>query len=186
MVHDSANQGGLQRPSQAEKRDFDELYILHSEDIAKSLERFRLCEADVLDCLHETFLNWRRSATRVHVDDPKKFLLVIARNLALNLIRVRRRRGDVCIDSVPPSVDPNGSPVSQLEQKEKIKKVQDALEQLPEQLRQVIELDDSHTDEEIAEMLGISVDAVKHRLRRARAVLGRMLADLDGRKDAAV
>jgi RNA polymerase sigma-70 factor (ECF subfamily) len=81
---------------------------------------------------------------------------------------------------------PGGTPHEQIERAEAIRRVQEAVQELPQDHKQVILLRDfeglSYAD--IAEVLEISRAAVKSRIHRARADLAERLADLQDGNDA--
>lgn len=140
------------------------------------LEVFRLClnmvgnRADAADVSQEVFFTAWRAVGRFHGDSSfKTWLYRIATNHSLKFLRRRA----VPRDAVEDQASPWGRPEGELEAAETMKAVSRAVASLtPEQrapllLREVEGLNYS----EIAQVLGLSVSAVKSRINRARVEL---------------
>ena len=116
-------------------------------------------------------------AGRVHSDDPAGLLWTMARNLCLD--DVRRVRRHLPLDELPEASHPS-TVIPEPTRLEELLRL--ALARLSEPQRQVLLL---HTQagyrfEEIAEMLGEAVGAIKTRAWRARANLRLIISDLLG------
>jgi RNA polymerase sigma-70 factor (ECF subfamily) len=113
----------------------------------------------------ETFVRVWTAASPVRVATAKAYLLAIARNLAVDELRRRRRHGDL-----PESLEDPRDLARQTEIRQTLDKTAEALQQMPEGDRAVLLMRIMHEMfyEEIAEALGISLVAVKTRIFRAR------------------
>lgn len=122
-------------------------------------------------------------AGRVLSDDPAGLLWTMARNLCLD--DVRRDRRHLPLEDLPESSHP-ATVIPEPTRLEELLRL--ALPRLTEPHRQVLLL---HTQsgyrfEEIAEMLGEPVGAIKTRAWRARANLRRIISDLVGGEDEGI
>ena len=135
------------------------------------------------DLVQETCLRALRAMERLRPDsNVKSWLFTILRNIWLNQLRQRKNVPDVVdLDSdehgadraVDSSKDPYAAYVSDLEREQ----VQDAIEQLPLEFREIILLREYEelSYEEIAAMLQCPVGTVMSRLARARSKLRDLL-----------
>lgn len=118
----------------------------------------------------------------------------IAANAAYQKLRGRRGRDDVSWESLLPVFDGDGHLVEPVRdwsqsvgdpavQAEARRRLREAIESLPSDYRTAFVLHDMEglPNPEIAEMLGISLPAVKSRVHRSRLFLRQSLADYFGR-----
>jgi RNA polymerase sigma-70 factor (ECF subfamily) len=129
------------------------------------------------------FQLWKTAARYQASARFSTFLFTIARNLCLNEIRRRGRHPAESLDE--PHPDDEGHPYRQisspdevsadvqLQRDELVAKVDEALSQLPEKQRTALLLcrDTDLSYDEIAEILGTSVQATKSLIHRAREIL---------------
>lgn len=116
--------------------------------------------------------------------DVQRWLFVVTRNAALNIMRTRaRHRLHTLQDAPEPATDARGD---DLQASERSRRIEAALQELPEQQRTAIVLAKYHayTCERIAEVLSCSVSAVKMRICRGLRQLRTTLADLDETTEA--
>ena len=117
----------------------------------------------------DTFVRAWMASDRIRQPTVKSYLLTIARNAYVDLLRraMRHRQLD---ENMP---DTRISPQTQVEQSAEVRAVLAALQQLPEMDRTVLLMRalDGMPYEEIAETLGISVVAAKVKVHRARLKL---------------
>lgn len=125
-----------------------------------------------------------RSERTVEVHNPMGLMLTIARNLCIDAVRKTRRHSD--LDDLPEASHPVVS-LPELSHLEELVII--ALPHLPLAQREVLALNAyaGYRFDEIAEMLGEPVGAIRTRAWRARAHLGRIIAamielDDDNRK----
>jgi RNA polymerase sigma-70 factor (ECF subfamily) len=163
---------------------FAELFRRHYESIFRFAYRFCQNEEAAAEVTQETFL--RIYAARARYSPTSRFttyLRRVATNICLNELRSARRHPTVPFDvlqtddlrasrlaNVPA---PQPTPAEHLEQKELEQHVKRAIARLPEKQRIAVVLRryDELSYEEIASILGCSVEAVDGLLQRARQKL---------------
>ena len=132
---------------------------------------------DVTQELWERLIRIRRDGREYIPRSAMGLLLTMARNLCIDALRAKRLHAD--LDELPEASHPQASihEVSHLEEL-----VIKALPHLPEAQREVLVLHtySRYKFEEIADMLGEPVGAVRTRAWRARAHLGRIIAAMIG------
>ena len=141
------------------------------------------------DLAQDTFLRVYKSAARYR--PTAKFttwLYKIAANLCINALKKGKLRRALSLDS-PIGRDPDGSkiiekiaadeniPLTEAEKNEAQKLLTEAIDHLPEEQRTTIVMVEYHCMpyKEIADILGVSVSAIKMRVKRARENLREML-----------
>ncbi|MCB1363130.1 MAG: RNA polymerase sigma factor [Rhodobacteraceae bacterium] len=116
--------------------------------------------------------DWRPGAARVST-----WLYRVTLNLCLDRKR-RGRRGPVGLDCVPEPADPAPGPAEAMQEGARAKALQGALMQLPDRQRHAVVL--RHIEElsnpEIAEIMGVGVEAVESLTARGRRALAAALA----------
>ena len=168
----------MERVKNGDDGAFEELLTRHYQSVYRLAYRFLYDSPEAEDITQEVFLRVFRAAQTY---SPKaKFstwLYTITKNLCFNELRKKR---SVTIFSIEdemlpelPSVDE--SPVSKLEEAEVKKRVLDAVRELPANLRIAVLLLKYHdlSYEEVADILGCTVNAVKLRVHRAKKFLAR-------------
>ncbi len=145
---------------------------------------------DAREAVHEAFVAaYRARATFQGGARISTWLHRIAVNAALMKLRTRRRRPEDSIDDLLPTFQADGhhtekfaswdEPVDvTLSRRETAAFVREAIDRLPESYRVVLMLRDIDglSTEETARMMGITSNAVKIRLHRARMALRTLLA----------
>lgn len=130
------------------------------------------------DLTQDTMLRaWRKRAALRETDKAKVWLLRIANNLWTDQLRrdIRRPR---LLEQPPPSREPTVS--KKMIQQENVAQAMAVLDQLPDRQRQVMHLItiEQLSQQTTAEILGISVAAVKASLSMARKRMREQLRDL--------
>src|SRR5918993_1422341 len=147
-------------------------------------------EEDARDVVQDAFLNAFKSLDRFEGNAKlSTWLHRIAVNAALMKLRTRKRKPEQPIDALLPGFQEDGhfeerfqsweEPVDKaLERAENRELVRKQIDALPDSYRTVLVLRDIEglDTEETAKMLGLSVNATKIRLHRARQALRTMLA----------
>jgi RNA polymerase sigma-70 factor (ECF subfamily) len=148
-------------------------------DLLRFLVR-RVGPQDAPDLLQEAYLRVVRHAAREAVAEPQALLRAAAGNLASDHLRRRKteqkyRDFDSDTDGIPSSLTP---PDAQIEAKERLKLLLEAVQQLPPRCRQVFVMRrfGGLHQEEIARRLGISRNMVEKHMRLA---IERLRAALD-------
>lgn len=170
---------------------FDELEALRPaiRGLAAHLLRERIGHPDVDDCTSETFRRALEGRDRLHPGAPvRPWLLGIARHVALDLLRARRRSaqrdagdGDELASSptVERLADPGPLPDMRTEQRERAARIQAAMQQLPEQPREALLL--FHIEglgyREIAERMRVPIGTVGTWVTRGRQSLATALSE---------
>jgi RNA polymerase sigma-70 factor, ECF subfamily len=176
------------RVGQGDEGAFRELVEIHQYRVVGTVARMLGDESDAEDVAQQVFVRVWKSASRY--EPTAKFttwLFTIARNLVFNELRRKKRHVIVSLDApmepgeerVRDQPDTRTKwPDTALLDEEMMDAIQKAIEELPEQQRMAIVLrryEDSPY-EEIAEVLDITVPAVKSLLFRARTELREKLA----------
>jgi RNA polymerase sigma-70 factor (ECF subfamily) len=167
----------------------EEFIRRHGGRLLAVARRFLRSEHDCHDVVQEALLSaFQALDSFAGTSTLGTWLHRIVVNACLMRLRKEKRRGAVLIDDLLPRFDDAGrhalepacrseSPERRLDRNELRSKVRAAIDRLPEPhlsiliLRDIEELD----TEETAELLGISIDAVKTRLHRARQALKTLL-----------
>jgi RNA polymerase sigma-70 factor (ECF subfamily) len=123
---------------------------------------------------------WEHAASFEMRSKVKTWLLVIARNRAINSYRKKRLPVIHLSDVFHVSSDDTG-PMEAAEKSERKDAVREAIQKLPEAQREVLVLVFYHglTGPEVAEVLDISEGTVKSRLHRAKEMLRHVLSGQD-------
>lgn len=169
---------------------FEELVSRYEDKLYRLAMRFVRNETDAQEILQEAFLSaWKNLPSFEGRAQFGSWMYRVTVNAALMLIRSRNRHPEVDVDGIDPAalseaVDQAGQatgnggdwslrPDHQLQSEELRGHIQKAVDALPAGLRTVFLLRDVEelSTEETAEMLGLSVPAVKTRLHRARLAL---------------
>jgi len=169
---------------------FEELVTRYEDKLYRLAMRFVRNETDAQEILQDAFLSaWRNLPTFEGRAQFGSWMYRVTVNAALMLLRSRNRHPEVGVDEVEPSalnqaVAEGGQmmrssanwtqrPDDQLQSEELRRYIQLSVDALPDGLRTVFLLRDVEelSTEDTAEVLGLSVPAVKTRLHRARLAL---------------
>lgn len=159
---------------------FEKVIERHQALVAGTAARMLGSNSDVEDIAQQVFIRVWKSARR-YVPRAKftTWLLKITRNLVFNELRRARRRAQVPLQSdpgaeeIPLKDETNPAPDASLLEDELQRAIEEAIMQLPESQRMALVLRryDQLSYEQIAEVLDLSVPAVKSVLFRARTEL---------------
>ena len=160
---------------------FENLVERHQSLVTGTVARMLGSNSDVEDIAQQVFIRVWKSARR-YVPRAKftTWLLKITRNLVFNELRRSKRRGHVPLQSEPGGEDhpplkdeTNPAPDASLLESELQQTIEEAIMQLPESQRMALVLRryEQLSYEQIAEVLHLSVPAVKSVLFRARTEL---------------
>ena len=159
---------------------FEELIQRHQALVAGTVARMLSSNSDVEDIAQQVFIRVWKSARR-YVPRAKftTWLLKITRNLVFNELRRTKRHAHVPLQSEPGAEDPplkdetNLAPDASLLESELQRTIEEAILQLPETQRMALVLRryEQLSYEQIAEVLDLTVPAVKSVLFRARSEL---------------
>jgi RNA polymerase sigma-70 factor (ECF subfamily) len=159
---------------------FEDLIERHQALVAGTVARMLGSNSEVEDIAQQVFIRVWKSARR-YVPRAKftTWLLKISRNLVFNEMRRARRRAQVPLQSepgaeeIPLKDETNPAPDASLLEDELKRAIEEAILQLPESQRMALILRryEQLSYEQIAEVLDLSVPAVKSVLFRARTEL---------------
>lgn len=159
---------------------FEQLIEKHQALVAGTIGRMLGSNSDVEDIAQQVFIRVWKSAKR-YVPRAKftTWLLKITRNLVFNELRRTKRRAQIPLQSEPGTDDPplkdemNLAPDASLLEVELQRAIEQAILQLPETQRMAVVLRryEQLSYEQIADVLELSVPAVKSVLFRARTEL---------------
>ena len=167
---------------------FEELLGRYENKLYRLAMRFVRNENDAQEILQEAFLSaWRNLPGFEGRAQFGSWMYRVTVNAALMFLRARSRHPEVMLDDVEPAIlhkaaeqsvhgsseDWSQRPDEQLQSEELRRHIQDAADALPEGLRTVFLVRDVEgmSTEETAELLGLSLPAVKTRLHRARLAM---------------
>lgn len=180
----------VERARTKDEAAFEELVNRYEDKLYRLAMRFVRNETDAQEILQDAFLSaWRNLPTFEGRAQFGSWMYRVTVNAALMLLRSRNRHPEVGVDDVEPTalndaVAENGRmmrsnadwsqrPDDQLQSEQLRRHIQAAVDTLPEGLRTVFLLRDVEelSTEDTAELLALSVPAVKTRLHRARLAL---------------
>jgi RNA polymerase sigma-70 factor (ECF subfamily) len=187
---DSSDDSLVERARAKDEAAFEELVGRYEDKLYRLAMRFVRNETDAQEILQEAFLSaWRNLPSFEGRAQFGSWMYRVTVNAALMLLRSRSRHPEVTVDDVEPtalndavaesgqttrgSADWSRQADEQIQSKELRKHIQTSVDDLPEGLRTVFLLRDVEelSTEDTAEILGLSVPAVKTRLHRARLAL---------------
>jgi RNA polymerase sigma factor (sigma-70 family) len=139
--------------------------------------------AEAEDVAQETMLRLWRVAPEWRQGEAKvaTWAYRVATNLCTDRFRSRRRQSRVALDDAPDVADPAVSADTRLVEADRAAALQAALAQLPDRQRQAVVLRhiEGLSNTEIAEVMGLGVEAVESLTARGKRALAAVLA---GRK----
>lgn len=169
---------------------YERLVREHGPAMLAVARRYLRSEDDARDAVQEALLSAFRAIGSFDADAKlSTWLHRIVVNCALMRLRTRRRRPEESIDDLLPSFDEQGgfargvvewdAPATETiaERRQLRRIVRSCIDRLPDSYRALLILRDieERDTEESAEILGLTVSAVKSRLHRARQALREML-----------
>ena len=167
---------------EGDTRAFDELVVRYRDKVYRLSFKILRNEDDAAEALQDAFTSAFRGLKNFKAESTfSTWLYRVATNASL--MKYRKRRDDhISLEqSQSPQRDAEGlsipdwsqQPLEELLDTETREVMEEGLRRLPEELRTVFILrdEDGHSNAEVAEMLDLSVPAVKSRLHRARMAL---------------
>ncbi len=128
------------------------------------------------DAVHESFIRIIKNLHKINLDNcpqTRNFLVIICRNVAINIYNHNKKTENVDyeVENIPS--DDNFNPVDIVINNESLERLTFLIMELKPIYRDVFLLRYSHgfSREEIAEQLGITIEAVKKRITRAKKIL---------------
>lgn len=159
---------------------FESLYSQYQREVW-ALAYARWMDGDsALDVTQEVFLRlWKQLETGEPLENPRAWLLRVARNLAEDFAKSSFRRNGTQAPELFGSIASNGmQPAEKMEREETFARVRQLLDDLPTADREILTLRYAleYDTPTIADMLGLAVTAVHMRLSRARQRLADKLS----------
>ena len=171
---------------------FEQLVDRYEDKVYRLAFRFVRNETDAKEIVQDTFLSvWRKLDTFKGDAQFSSWVYRVAANTALMRLRAQRRHPEISTEELPVGyldnygqLPPPGEnwakrPDDELQSDELRRRIQAAVDDLPEIYRTVFLVRDVEglSTEETAEVLGISIPTVKTRLHRARIALRDAIGD---------
>ena len=172
--------GGMKpRLRNSRRADYEAIYDRHNREVW-ALAYARWLNADLAqDIMQETFLRlWRQIQDAANIENPRAWLLRVARNLAEDHAKSSfRRNGTQNPQTMSAVRGKDGQPLEGLEREETFQQIREELNLLTTADREILTLRYSldYDATEIADMLEINATAVHMRLSRARQRLAERL-----------
>ena len=167
----------LNRARSGEPSAITQLYERYGDTVYRIGYRLTGSTMDAEDVLQDVFLGLSRALqSYAGRGSLEGWIKRVAARTTLMKLRLRKRKGEVALEYLPPSpADGGGSGMSATDRME----LEEAVDALPGALRTVFVLRDveGYTHGEIGEMLGIGIGASRVRLHRARRILRKLLEE---------
>lgn len=162
---------------------FELLVARHQRAVYNLALRFLNDSDEAEDVAQDCFIRvYKAAATYTPEAKFTTWLYTVVRNLCFNVLRSRRQAVVVSLEdeALPELPAKNEDPVERITRQQVREKVMHAVSKLPENMRLVVILSKYHglSYEEIAGIMGCSVNAIKLRVHRAKALLAEELSDL--------
>jgi len=160
---------------------FDAIHAAFNARLYRFLARLARSRDVAEDLLEETWLRFVKNANQLHADTRLgPWLFTVARNVHITWCRARavETRTAASLDFWPAFVPPD-SPFEQAATSELERRLERALSRLPVDAREVLLLVgvEGLTPSEAAAVCGVTPEAMRQRLKRARAQLAKQLED---------
>jgi RNA polymerase sigma-70 factor (ECF subfamily) len=175
-LHPLADDECIARAQRGDAAAFSKLMARYQDRIYRFLVRLTRSQDDALELTQETFLSAYQALARWRPDARfTTWLFRIARNQAIDWLRRNRRVEFVALDEEQDLrvADPAPTPDATLQTVQRLRALERALARLSTEHREILllrEIEDMSYDD-IADVLDISLGAVKSRIARARARL---------------
>jgi len=165
--------------AKGDKQALQALYRRHNVKVYRFALRFIRDEAAAEDVVSEVFIDvWRQAERFERRSQVSTWLLAIARNKALSMLR---RRAETALDEEVAEFieDPSDDPEVTLQKQERSAVLRSCLEQLSPAHREIIDLVYYHEKsiDEVAEVVGVPANTVKTRMFYARKRIGEMMSE---------
>ena len=153
------------------KSDVRRFYSLHGRELQRYLTRQLNCAETAADLTQEAFLRLLRGGGAATVENPRAYLYRIASNLVQDHFRRTSRQPQIVAGGQESVADATPGPERALLAKDEIRRLEDAIGDLPARQREVLLLQkfDGLSYAEIAARLGISKNTVMVHMMRALA-----------------
>jgi RNA polymerase sigma-70 factor (ECF subfamily) len=133
------------------------------------------------DVVQEVFIKvWKKREEVEDIENKEAWCMTVTRNLALDKLRKKKYRHESVEDHYSLQ-DGAMNPAEQIQSNDIMKQIRQAIDELPDDQRQVVHLRDveGYKYKEIADITGLTIEKVKVYLHRARIVLRKQLANIE-------
>lgn len=130
------------------------------------------------DVVQESIVKiWKKREAFLSIENKKSWCITIARNLAIDKLRARKKKQTSDITEHRDIKDDLPNPQQQLSQDDTLHRIKEVIATLPEHQRDIVLLRDveGYSYQEIADTLEYTIDQVKVNLHRARKILRKKL-----------
>lgn len=164
--------------------DLQQLFRRHSKELLRFLRRSGVSEDTAADLVQDAFLRLAsiNPATGGAIGNPRAYLFRISRNLSIDHIRSLTTQNRYVQSGLPADeiAEIRPSAETEVDFKQRINRLERAIETLPERQREVFLLHkyEELSHAEIAERLGVSKSMVEKHMMKALAHLRDSLGDL--------
>lgn len=165
---------------QEELRIYEELFRRNYQRLCQRVHRIT-CDADAAeDIVQDVFVSLWNSEQRLHIATPEAYLYKAAINKALNYASSQKRRTELDAQYGEGQSLAVNSTELYIQLQETQQKVQQAIETLPPMCRKVFLLSryEEMSHKEIADFLSVSTNTVDNHIKKALAVLRKVLLSL--------
>lgn len=151
----------------------------HEADVRAWIRRSRFDGLEADDIVQEAYARMSRACDPSRIDSPRAYFFTVARNVALEHLRRRRCSPLIPVEDFPASfiVDDNPGPDRVAEGRERLRRVVDLMEALPEKVREVLVMRrvEGLSQKAVAQKLGVPESTVEKRTARGLKMLARAL-----------
>ena len=175
---DASDAALVEAIAKRDKNALQTLYRRHNVKVYRFALRFIRDESTAEDVVSEVFIDvWRQAGRFEHRSQVSTWLLAIARNKALSMLR---RRAETSLDEEVAEFieDSSDNPEVTMQKQERSAILRSCLDQLSPAHREIIDLVYYHEKsvDEVAEVIGVPANTVKTRMFYARKRIGEMMA----------
>jgi len=169
---------------ESDRSKFEQLYMTYRQTMFYVANSILQDAAFSEDAVHQAFLrviDHIQKISDVQCPQTKSFMVIIVRNIAINLYNARKKKAVLSLDELEEWTGEDcNTPADKVEADESFRKLVSLIKCLPEGYRSVLLLkyDNGYSTAEIALMLGLSEENVKKRLQRAKKKLKQMLGEV--------
>ena len=161
---------------------FEQLYMLHRHTMIYEANRILHDQMLAEDAVHDAFLRLMKHLE--NISDPechktRAFVVIVVRNIALDYCRRKQRQAELHVGSAAFTKAENTlNPEETYEQKEMREDISRIMEQMHPSYAEILALKYTfeYSDQEIAQLLGITHENARTRLHRAKQQLKQKLA----------
>ena len=163
-----------------DKSKFETLYLTYRQMMFRTANSILHDPQLAEDAVQQAFLRilgHMDKITSAECPQTKSFVVIIVRNIAINLYNSRRRHAVLSLDELEDWTPGDLSPAGAVEAQDDYERLAGLIASLPESYRGVLMLkyDNGYSTKEIAQMLELSEENVKKRIQRARTKLEQVM-----------